>query len=73
VADAYAFDSLDESEADIPLGALCWCFNDGSVRNGHMGEAPAYVTEMFPTAPRAIGLSYQIGAAVASVGQSRWG
>ena len=34
-----------------------------------MGVAPAYVTEMFPTETRGIGpgLSYHVGAAVASV------
>jgi len=40
----------------------------GAFGAGIWGVAPAYVTEMFPTATRGIGpgLSYHVGAAVAS-------
>ena len=41
----------------------------GACGGGIFGVVPAYVTEMFPTATRGIGpgLSYHIGAAVASI------
>ena len=45
------------------------CTDDGCFGAGIWGVAPAYVTEMFPTATRGIspGLSYHVGAAVASI------
>ena len=53
------------SPAALWVGALTM----GAFGGGMFGVAPAYVTEMFPTATRGIGpgLAYHAGAAVASV------
>jgi MFS transporter, SHS family, lactate transporter len=53
------------SPAALLVGALTM----GAFGGGMFGVAPAYVTEMFPTATRGIGpgLSYHVGAAVASI------
>jgi MFS transporter, SHS family, lactate transporter len=53
------------SPAALCVGALTM----GTFGGGMFGVVPAYVTEMFPTATRGIGpgLSYHVGAAVASI------
>jgi MFS transporter, SHS family, lactate transporter len=54
--------------ASRPLALCLGALMMGAFGTGIWGVAPAYVTEMFPTATRGIGpgLSYHVGAAVAS-------
>lgn len=51
-----------------PMSLCVGALTMGAFGGGIWGVAPAYVTEMFPTATRGIGpgLSYHVGAAVAS-------
>jgi SHS family lactate transporter-like MFS transporter len=55
--------------ASWPVALCIGALTMGAFGGGIMGVAPAYVTEMFPTETRGIGpgLSYHVGAAVASV------